>query len=1525
MYIRSNLLSYSNPFKFHILWHRISKSESPKIVEPVVDVKCGNQSTNIVLNENNTFTLSSPGFPYGYDSYLNCSWIASSNSSIMHPVFHFEILDLEDSDDCLSDYVELFSSSDLITWNSLGRNCKLAVLGLGPYFSGKKYLKLNFITNYYQNRTGFSGKFQSDCGSTLSQSTGTITFNPSIFNRNMGISSNLTCVWSIRVRPGKMVRFTFRKIEIDCALRSTIIIKNGIDEYSPILGGKRYCGNASSIPDVPLTSGSGAIIKFDVKSSMLPDFILDFQEVGQDCSERIVLSQSQKFVTIMSPNFPNVPDPYTECTWIITSESGENLKIEFPGRFDLKSSRNCESEYVEIRTGNTRVAQSIGRYCDQRPNPQIIESSTIQVKYFTSNADPNNGFIMNITIALCGGIYQNTEGIIKSPMYDQSTYPPNLECHYHIIGRPGSFLTITLDELVLPEEENCTVTDHLAIYTYTESIADDGTSNRELELQGTYCGYNSYDVTQHKITVPSDDVLIKFITTSSSYAGDGWKITYNTSREKCGGEYSGETGFVTSTGYPTAKQIPRHCEFKITVPEGRRVTVEFIDLDLYNSVGSRRQRLLFVHGFDRNFFIQLVTGNDTLANLLPISSSSNQMMIILRTQVQSQNRGFKIRFTSNSPTICDGDMTQLEGTITSPQNESSFVCEYSRNGEPFYVDAPNVGTIALDFEEILTNNHNCRFNGVGVKLYSDMNNINNIFCLNSTRYHLLRVPSSRVSVLVKKHGFIRSREFNFKMNYKVHRCGGRVQLDYDKTINLPIDGISATNYGKIDCAWQITAGPNEVIIFNLTRVNLKLPADDEFIRVYQGGSQMHPLIKTYIMNEQNTNLIISQRNQLFIEYYSKNYSTASSFEIKLEASSVACGGILTDHSMHLSSPRINANTSHYPPNTECTWEINALPGYHIGLVFTNRFYLEDSPNCQNDFVEIFDWIDDQWKSMKRVCGRETPNAFNSTSTKMKVVFRSNENITADGFSAVWYENCGGFFNATETVQEISSPNYPDNYKKSQYCVYNITVLPGKYVNLRFIDFELEATMTQCIFDNVTIYKKQEYSTIGAKDFVGTYCGTNSPGSKRLLESTEVIFQTDRTLESRGFKFEYYLDSCGGNVTEPQVIVSKTDESSNAIPHSSDCWWNITAPEGQKITVQFEELNLQYCADCYCHAIEVFDGENALPQKRLAKLCGELSKAPPIIVIPNNKGSVHLKTDASRESKKVRAIIKFSTKCDQIFELSDSQPVVIISNTAALGNLQWDCQYKIKSPLDSIIELKFKKLNLGHCESSLNRTSNCSCDFVEIRDGITPVDSFIGRFCGDSMPTQVITTSRDSLWIHLIADSSKNVREFEAEIRMKPSICGKRYYNTSTSEIILEPPKDNQGKYLPNLNCLWTVEATSTSNLLEIEFEQFDIQDEDDSGICSSDYLEITEIVYYHVVHEGLGENFVHNGRVDSQTSFYMGIRNPSTTTTYCGSKKPNTFLSAQSKANIRFKTNGIVEKSGFKLKVRSHSGKMVLN
>jgi len=46
----------------------------------------------------------------------------------------------------------------------------------------------------------------------------------------------------------------------------------------------------------------------------------------------------------------------------------------------------------------------------------------------------------------------------------------------------------------------------------------------------------------------------------------------------------------------------------------------------------------------------------------------------------------------------------------------------------------------------------------------------------------------------------------------------------------------------------------------------------------------------------------------------------------------------------------------YRPSTECIWDVNVLPGYHMRITFNETFRIEHSPTCSNDYVQVRDFL-----------------------------------------------------------------------------------------------------------------------------------------------------------------------------------------------------------------------------------------------------------------------------------------------------------------------------------------------------------------------------------------------------------------------------------------------------------------------------------------------------------------------------------------------------------------------------------------
>jgi len=62
-----------------------------------------------------------------------------------------------------------------------------------------------------------------------------------------------------------------------------------------------------------------------------------------------------------------------------------------------------------------------------------------------------------------------------------------------------------------------------------------------------------------------------------------------------------------------------------------------------------------------------------------------------------------------------------------------------------------------------------------------------------------------------------------------------------------------------------------------------------------------------------------------------------------------CGGVIHSQTGIVSSPNF-PNT--YRSRIECVWDINVRQGYHINITFNQTFGIEQSANCNNDFVQV---------------------------------------------------------------------------------------------------------------------------------------------------------------------------------------------------------------------------------------------------------------------------------------------------------------------------------------------------------------------------------------------------------------------------------------------------------------------------------------------------------------------------------------------------------------------------------------------
>lgn len=153
---------------FKLEWNEVSQKRMP--VKNETETTNCTENSIVYLNNQTSVNITSPGYPYGYATNLNCTWILKPDQVGYHAMLLFLEVDLEDSVNCLSDYVKVSSSNDLSNY----KTCQM-INNKVTQIHGDPYLKVNFISDYYNNRTGFFALAKAHCGSPMTGPSGVIT------------------------------------------------------------------------------------------------------------------------------------------------------------------------------------------------------------------------------------------------------------------------------------------------------------------------------------------------------------------------------------------------------------------------------------------------------------------------------------------------------------------------------------------------------------------------------------------------------------------------------------------------------------------------------------------------------------------------------------------------------------------------------------------------------------------------------------------------------------------------------------------------------------------------------------------------------------------------------------------------------------------------------------------------------------------------------------------------------------------------------------------------------------------------------------------------------------------------------------------------------------------------------------------------------------------------------------------------------------------------------------------------------
>ncbi|XP_069481455.1 astacin-like metalloendopeptidase [Ambystoma mexicanum] len=199
--------------------------------------------------------------------------------------------------------------------------------------------------------------------------------------------------------------------------------------------------------------------------------------------------------TLASPNYPDSYGNDTSCLWLIRIQ-GDQVVLQFED-FDLQAFADCDSDYIRVYDGSSRLAPVLlDKACGRELPPLLVASGPLMLVEFVSDGNvTGGGFMASYDNVKCGGTFNKDDGVIISPGFPD-LYPNSVDCVWTILAPIGQQIQLTFTSFNVEHYPECD-NDYLA-------VCDGGSVNST--ILGKYCG----DSLIQPITSTGNILLLQF-------------------------------------------------------------------------------------------------------------------------------------------------------------------------------------------------------------------------------------------------------------------------------------------------------------------------------------------------------------------------------------------------------------------------------------------------------------------------------------------------------------------------------------------------------------------------------------------------------------------------------------------------------------------------------------------------------------------------------------------------------------------------------------------------------------------------------------------------------------------------------------------------------------------------------------------------------------------------------------------------------------------------------------------------------